>query len=182
MRQKRKKISNKPTVSVVIPTYNRAKYVTETIDSVLSQSYTDYEIIVVDDGSTDNTREALAPYMDRIRYIHQQNSGVSAARNRGIKAARGKWIAFLDSDDIWLPEKLAVQIKDISKYPGVCLHTTNAGLYRERIGREVNLFDFTGFSKELSEMPAIIERALNIPTQVRSCAISVCVDPTENAF
>jgi glycosyltransferase involved in cell wall biosynthesis len=108
--QKKKSVTQ-PTVSVVIPTYNRAKYVTETIDSVLSQSYTDYEIIVVNDGSTDNTREALAPYMDRIRYIHQKNSGVSAARNRGIKAARGKWIAFLDSDDIWVPEKLEKQIR-----------------------------------------------------------------------
>jgi len=105
MRQK------KPHVSVVIPTHNRANLVTRAVDSVLGQTYADYEIIVIDDGSTDNTREVLQPYADKIRYIYQDNAGVSAARNAGIRQAQGKWIAFLDSDDQWLPDKLALQIQ-----------------------------------------------------------------------
>ncbi len=103
-----------PNVSVIIPTYNRAEYVTQAIDSVLAQTYTDYEIIVVDDGSTDNTREVLEPYMDKITYKYQENSGVSAARNIGIRASLGQWIAFLDSDDIWLPAKLSSQMRSIN--------------------------------------------------------------------
>ncbi len=95
------------TVSVVIPTHNYGQYVTEAVEGVLSQTFRDYEIIVVDDGSTDDTRERLEPYMGRIRYMYQKNRGISAARNVGIRAARGRYIAFLDADDVWLPEKLA---------------------------------------------------------------------------
>lgn len=117
-----------PKVSVIIPTYNRAEYVTQAIDSVLAQTYTDYEIIVVDDGSTDKTREVLEPYMDKITYIYQENTGVSAARNRGIKAAKGDWVAFLDSDDEWLPEKLAVQMRAVENHPQLVAHTVNVDL------------------------------------------------------
>ncbi len=114
-----------PHVSVIIPTYNRARYVTAAIDSVLAQTFTDYEIIVVDDGSTDNTKEVLQSYKDKIHYIYQPNKGVSAARNTGIKAAKGEWIAFLDSDDEWLPEKLEMQMCDLRQYPGAVLSSTN---------------------------------------------------------
>jgi len=96
-------------VSVIIPTFNRGYIVAEAIESVLSQTYRDFEIIVVDDGSTDNTREVLEPYRDRIRYFYQENKGVAGARNKGIEESRGAFIAFLDSDDIWLPEKLERQ-------------------------------------------------------------------------
>jgi glycosyltransferase involved in cell wall biosynthesis len=106
---------NNPSVSVIIPTYNRARFVTAAIDSVLAQTYKDYEITVVDDGSTDNTREVLKPYMDRIRYIYQENSGVSHARNVGIRDSTGQLIAFLDSDDRWLPDKLQVQMEFMQK-------------------------------------------------------------------
>ena len=101
-----------PTVSVVIPTYNRAHLIGRSIRSVLSQTYQDFEIIVVDDASTDNTEEVLRSLgNERIRYIrHEQNKGANAARNTGIKAARGKYIAFQDSDDIWLPDKLEKQM------------------------------------------------------------------------
>lgn len=109
-----------PVVSVVIPSYNRAGCIGEAIDSVLAQTYPDYEIIVVDDGSTDETREVLARYGDRISYIYQENAGVSAARNRGIKEARGEWIAFLDSDDEWVPEKLKKQLQCLDRYPDAC--------------------------------------------------------------
>jgi glycosyltransferase involved in cell wall biosynthesis len=118
--------SNNPLVSVIIPTYNRASYVTEAIDSVLVQTYADYEIIVVDDGSTDNTQDVLRPYLDRIVYIYQPNAGVSAARNTGILAAKGEWIAFLDSDDIWLPQKLETHVSAVHDHPDIVAHTVNA--------------------------------------------------------
>lgn len=99
-----------PTVSVVIPTYNTAKYISEAIESVLAQTYKDFEIIVVDDGSTDNTKEVLQPCIEQIRYIYQGNGGRASARNTGIKAARGRYVAFLDSDDMWTPGKLEKQV------------------------------------------------------------------------
>jgi len=106
-----------PTVSVIIPTYNRAHLVGRAIRSVLNQTYQDFEIIVVDDGSTDNTEEVVKGFNDdRIRYIrHDENRGGAAARNTGIKAAQGEYIAFLDSDDEWLPEKLERQVKAFEK-------------------------------------------------------------------
>ena len=103
-----------PTVSVIIPTFNRRKVVVNAIRSVLHQTYRDYEIIVVDDGSTDDTAEALTPYMDRIRYVYQANLGASVAKNKGIQLARGKWISVLDSDDVWLPTKLEIQLKVVA--------------------------------------------------------------------
>ncbi len=102
-------------VSVVIPTYNRAGYLCRAIDSVLNQTFSDYEIIVVDDGSTDGTKEMLRPYMARIRYVAQENAGVSVARNRGIRLAEGEWVAFLDSDDWWLPQKLQRQLRCVEE-------------------------------------------------------------------
>ncbi|MEW5767211.1 MAG: glycosyltransferase [bacterium] len=120
-----------PKVSVVIPTYNAAAYLPEAIDSVLAQTFQDYEIIVVDDGSTDNTREVLAPYQDRIRYIHQENAGPSPAKNKGIKEARGEFVAFLDADDIWLPEKLALQMEVFENDPEVSLVHANVVRFGE---------------------------------------------------
>ena len=101
-----------PTVSVIIPTYNRAHLIGRSIQSVLTQTYEDFELIIVDDGSTDNTEEIVMAFNDhRISYLKQSsNRGVSAARNIGIKAARGSYIAFQDSDDEWLPQKLEKQV------------------------------------------------------------------------
>lgn len=97
-------------VSVVIPTHNRAALVKQTIDSVLGQTEPAREILVVDDGSTDDTLAQLAAYGDRIRVIHQEQAGVAAARNNAFRAAVGKWIGFVDDDDIWLPTKLQCQM------------------------------------------------------------------------
>ncbi len=104
---------NKPTVSIIIPTYNRRQLIARSIESVLNQTYRDFELIVVDDGSTDGTSEVVAGFNDqRIRYIrHEKNRGEAAARNTGIKAARCDYIAYQDSDDEWLPEKLARQME-----------------------------------------------------------------------
>jgi len=101
---------SKPLVSAIIPTYNRAHIVCDAIESVLAQTYTDIEVIVVDDGSKDDTLARLKQYGERIRVISQTNAGPAAARNRGIAAARGRLIAFLDSDDLWLPEKTERQV------------------------------------------------------------------------
>ncbi len=98
-------------VSVIIPTFNRGEKVLRAVSSVLCQTFTDFEIIVVDDGSFDETRTLLDPFQDRIRLIiHPENRGVSAARNSGIKASKSPLIAFLDSDDYWMPEKLEAQV------------------------------------------------------------------------
>jgi glycosyltransferase involved in cell wall biosynthesis len=105
-----------PKVSVVIPTYNRAEKVRKGVESVLAQSFTDLEVIVVDDGSSDDTGQSLKyEFGDRIRYYFQPNQGVSTARNKGIEEARGEWIAFLDSDDLWEKEKLEAQLKALEQ-------------------------------------------------------------------
>ena len=100
-------------VSVIIPTFNRRDYITTALDSVLAQTYKDYEIVIIDDGSSDDTKEVLRPYQEAIRYFYQENRGISGARNRGIRESRGDYIALLDSDDYWLPEKLERQVECI---------------------------------------------------------------------
>lgn len=97
-------------VSVIIPTFNREKFITKAIDSVMDQTYQDFEIVVLDDGSTDNTRDILKRYDDRVRYFYQENRGIASARNEAIKRSTGEYIAFLDSDDYWVREKLEKQI------------------------------------------------------------------------
>lgn len=105
-----------PLVSVIIPTYNRCKELRVALDSVISQTYQNIEIIVVDDGSTDNTREVVSSYTD-VKYLVQNNNGPSAARNTGIKNSHGELIAFLDSDDAWLPHKLEKQVRCFVERP-----------------------------------------------------------------
>jgi glycosyltransferase involved in cell wall biosynthesis len=113
-----------PTITVIIPTYNRAHCIGRAIQSVLAQTFTAWELIVVDDGSSDGSAEALAYFGDRIRIIHQANAGPAAARNTGARAAHGQFLAFLDSDDEWAPEKLESQVKLMAS-EGVILSATN---------------------------------------------------------
>jgi len=122
--EKTNKIEIKPQVSVIIPTYNRGWIIKEAIDSVLAQDYTEFELIVVDDGSTDHTSDVLYSYRNVIKVLSQKNKGVSAARNRGIAEASGKFIAFLDSDDLWLSQKLSVQIEFFNQTPDALICQT----------------------------------------------------------
>lgn len=98
-------------VSVIVTTFNQAPYIGDALSSVLAQTHKPFEVIVVDDGSTDETPNRIAPYHDRVRYIHQANQGVAASRNTGIRAATGDLLAFLDGDDLWDPEKLEIQVR-----------------------------------------------------------------------
>jgi GT2 family glycosyltransferase len=105
-----------PNVSVIIPTHNRRDFVREAIASVLAQTYQDFELLVVDDGSTDDTSEVVREFPG-LRYIRQENRGVSAARNRGVADSSGKMLAFLDSDDLWQPRKLEMQVEFFAAHP-----------------------------------------------------------------
>jgi len=106
-----------PTVSIIIPNYNHAQYVADAINSVLNQTYSNYEVIVVDDGSKDNSREVIGQFADKVRAIYQQNQGLSAARNTGIDAARGAYIGVLDADDMYEPEFIGTLVSSLESQP-----------------------------------------------------------------
>lgn len=108
-----------PRVSVIIPVYQGDRFLAEAVESVLNQNFTNYEIIVIDDGSTDKSRAVLQPYYDSVRYVFQENQGVAVARNRGIQIAKGELIAFLDQDDLWSPHKLALQVACFEAQPNL---------------------------------------------------------------
>lgn len=114
-----------PSVSVIIPTNNRYNFLCAAVKSVREQTFEDYELIIVDDGSTDRTKNHFSNAESPIRYIHQDQSGVSAARNNGIRSAVGKYIAFLDSDDYWLPDKLSVHVEFMQENPEVMICQTD---------------------------------------------------------
>lgn len=108
-----------PLISVIIPIFNSERYLTETIDSVLNQSYRPVEVVVLDDGSADNSAEIARRYLPRIKYYYQPNGGISSALNHGISRAVGEYFAFLDADDLWLPDKLNLQIKVFEADPTI---------------------------------------------------------------
>jgi glycosyltransferase involved in cell wall biosynthesis len=155
-----------PVVSVVIPTYNRIRQVVTALNSVLAQSYSSFEVIIVDDGSDDGTREHVERLISgrltnepAIRYVFQSNQGSSAARNRGIAEARGEWIAFLDSDDIWYPDKLEWQVRATELYKdgcGACV--TDARLVNDS-GMESTSFRAAGkcYSQEIGLAENVVE-------------------------
>lgn len=111
-------------VSVVIPAYNSGRFIAEAIESVLAQGGCELELLVVDDGSTDETAEVVARYGSTVTLIRQANAGAAVARNTGMRAARGQYVAFLDADDVWLPGKLAAQIAHLERHPEVSLSCT----------------------------------------------------------
>lgn len=137
-----------PRVSVIVPAYNCARFVDRTVRSALDQTYTDREIIVVDDGSTDKTREVIARFGDRVRYFYQTNRGVAAARNFALSKASGELVAYLDSDDIWYPQKLKKQVEYLDSNSGHGLIHTDIDVideedqfihhrFNQKTGREI---------------------------------------------
>jgi len=115
-------VTSAPLVSCVLPVFNGERFVAESLESVFQQSYSPIEIVVVNDGSTDGTKAVLDQYGSRIKVIDQANAGVTAARIRGIAASSGALIAFLDADDLWLPEKTKMQVEHLAAHPeaGIC--------------------------------------------------------------
>jgi glycosyltransferase involved in cell wall biosynthesis len=145
-----------PNISVVIPTYNRNFCIGRAIASVLRQTCAATELIVVDDGSTDNTRDLIASYGSAVKYLFQPNAGVSAARNTGVRAARSDWIAFLDSDDEWLADKLRVQCTDLSNHPQAIAHMVDCrmdGLLGEENHSQRSIFRMRNLLDEFSQHP-----------------------------
>ena len=149
-------------VSAVIPTYNRAHCVGDAIESVLQQTRACDEIIVVDDGSTDQTRAVLAGFGDRIRVIRQVNAGVSAARNAGIRAARGDWVAFLDSDDRWAPGKIEAQSEAAAQNPAAVAIFCSVRLQMAQ-GKWADWFEHRGMFRVSS--PVLIEQPVRTVLQ-----------------
>ena len=130
-------------VSIVMPSYNTEAYISDSINSILAQTHTDWELIIVDDCSTDHTEEIVAGFCDpRIRFIkNETNSGAAISRNRALREAKGKWVAFLDSDDIWLPEKLERQLSLAEETGALFLYTGAACIneHSQKTGREFSV-------------------------------------------
>jgi glycosyltransferase involved in cell wall biosynthesis len=124
-------MSTQPFFSVIIPTFNRKYFLKIAVNSALKQTFKDLQLVIIDDGSSDGTEELISEYNDkRITYARQVNQGVAGARNKGISLSRGKYIAFLDSDDRWVPEKLAVSADYITKFPGIRIFHTEEVWYK----------------------------------------------------
>jgi glycosyltransferase involved in cell wall biosynthesis len=123
-----------PKVSVVIPAYNAEDYVRQTLDSVLAQTFTDYEVIMVNDASTDSTPDLLREYERKGRFrvvTHEVNKGLAAARNSGIRCARGEFVTFLDADDLWRPEKLDYQLRVLEAHPEINFLSNSSLWFRD---------------------------------------------------
>ena len=136
-------------ISIITPTYNRSDYIAQAVQSVIDQTYGHFEHLIVDDGSTDNTNQVLAPFLedDRIKYFRQENQGQSVARNLGLKYAKGDFICFLDSDNVWMPEKLGAQLAVFRESPEVdVVYGDNITINEagEEISRK-NMFRPSGF-------------------------------------
>jgi glycosyltransferase involved in cell wall biosynthesis len=131
-----------PKVSVVIPAYNYARFLADALRSVLGQTYKDIEVIIVDDGSKDNTGEVAKAFSGdpRVRYVYQDNSGVSAARNNGIRSSRGEYVAFLDADDYWLPGNLEAKVKILDSRQEVALVCSDINIFDHATGRVLSRF------------------------------------------
>jgi glycosyltransferase involved in cell wall biosynthesis len=145
---RRRQAMTTPTFSILMPVFNGAAHVGQAIESALVQSYPNFELIIVNDGSTDNSAQVIHPYLadPRIGYIEQPNGGVAAARNAAIRVAKGRYIGFLDQDDLWLPEKLRLQVQYLDDRPDVGLVHANQSHF-DSDGRTTRLPFDDGFAK-----------------------------------
>ena len=175
-----------PKVSVIIPTYNRLSMVKEAVDSVLKQNFEDFELIVVDDGSTDETVKEIKRYGGRVRLLqHSENRGVSAARNKGILHAKGKYIAFLDSDDLWVKGKLKIQVAFLDENPHYPLCYTDEIWIRRgrRVNPKIKHTKYSGWIFEkclplctISPSSAVMRKTLFSKVGLFDEALPVCED------
>lgn len=149
-----------PLVSIIMPVYNGERYISEAIESVLSQTYQNLELIIVNDGSTDNSKTAIESYLQdpRIRYFEQPNAGVAAARNTAIKKSQGKLIGFLDQDDYWHPEKIETQIQYFKKYQDISLVYSDYIIFSELENSKHRLSDLASFDLGQSDLHSIFIR------------------------
>lgn len=158
-------------ISVIIPSFNRAELVSQAIQGVLQQCHEALEIIVIDDGSTDNTRQVVAGFGDRCRYVHQPNQGPATARNTGIALASGDIIALLDSDDVWLPGKITTELSLFEQYPQADMLAGDAAFYLEGELTCPSIFDRRGIHFTGSQ-PRWFDWSLSIMTQGPVCNTS----------
>jgi glycosyltransferase involved in cell wall biosynthesis len=175
-----------PKVSVIIPTYNRLPMVKEAVDSVLNQDFEDFELTVVDDGSTDGTVEEIRQYGGRVRLLqHSESRGVSAARNKGILHAKGKYIAFLDSDDLWVKGKLKIQVAFLDENPQYPLCYTDEIWIRRgrRVNPKIKHSKYSGWIFEkclplctISPSSAVMRKTLFSKVGLFDEALPVCED------
>lgn len=168
----------KPSVkiSVIIPTFNRGAVVCDAIESVLAQTYSDFEIIVVDDGSTDDTKERIcASFMDsRVRYIYQNNAGASAARNNGVSVSKGEYVSFLDSDDLWKSKKLEAEVKFFLKNPSIHVVFSNMEIYRA--GKFIHKLNDTSKPKFMDLLGGKLSNQESVVFSQREMFISLLAD------
>ena len=164
-------MNHRPLISVVIPTFNRKQQVQAAVQSVLAQTYPEFEVIVVDDGSTDGTSQALETLISqegrngsRVRYFFRPNQGQSTARNKGIEKARGELVAFLDSDDIWLPEKLEWQVRALEQFQDKCCACITDARLVDSLGMDTSAFRESG--KPYEEILGIEFRSSQKPCEV----------------
>jgi glycosyltransferase involved in cell wall biosynthesis len=156
-----------PVVSVIIPTFNRGRFIASAIHSVLAQSYEHFEVIVVDDGSTDDTKSIVAEITDeRVHYIYQSNHGRSNARNHALKVAQGKYIAFLDSDDLYMPGKLAMQIEYLDAHSEVGMIYTSAVCVDEAGNRLSHTYEATVSGDIYKHIAFFTPVTITLPTVV----------------
>jgi glycosyltransferase involved in cell wall biosynthesis len=162
-------------ISAIVPTYNCASYLADALDSILGQTRRVDEIIVVNDGSTDATAEVLRPYRRHIIYLEQPNAGQAAARNRGLNAALGAWVAFLDADDIWMPDKIERQLDHVANDDGcVCVHT-GVQMFGERSGvaglrPPAQAYDLESLLTQLIVLPSTVFVKGGLPVRFREWA------------
>lgn len=151
-------MTHNPAVSVIIPTYNRSHMVKQAVQSILDQTYDDYEVLVVDDGSVDDTAEVVAGMSPKVRHIYQPNSGKAAARNHGLREARGGYLAFLDDDDLFLPHLLQTQITYLETHPDTGMVYSS----HIRVDKDLNSLEIR--EAERYEFPQMLGGSIEIAT------------------